>query len=441
MAEKVKSREEKRTEMFKDWVSGEGVQFKDDQAKEAYQKRAGRIWDAVELKEPDRVPVIPMTNFFPAFHAGHTCESMMYDFDKLEDAMKSYVFDFEPDAFMGSMLVGPPGDVFEQIGFKLYNWPGHGAPENTSYQAVEKEYMKPEEYDHLINDPSDFWLRKYLPRIASELEPLEDLLPVTNVLELFIFPYLMPFGTPEVQSVLNTLMEVGEKTLAWQQRIGEIDGQIIGSGYPILLGGFAKAPFDVIADTKRGTSGVMVDIMRRPDKLKKAMEQITPTLIQSAVGQAKMNNNPFVFIPLHKGADSFMSRDQFREFYWPGLQTVITSLTEEGLVPVMFVEGSYNERLDIIKDVPERSTIWMFDATDMEDAREELGGTACIQGNVSSSLLITKTAEGTKNYCKELIDNVAPGGGYILSNGAAIDNAEDENVQAMIETAKEYGGY
>ena len=39
-----------------------------------------------------------------------------------------------------------------------------------------------------------------------------------------------------------------------------------------------------------------------------------------------MNGNPIVFIPLHKGADGFMSDEQFKKFYWPTLRDLIDGL-------------------------------------------------------------------------------------------------------------------
>jgi uroporphyrinogen-III decarboxylase len=39
------------------------------------------------------------------------------------------------------------------------------------------------------------------------------------------------------------------------------------------------------------------------------------------------------------------------------------------------------------------------------------------------------------------LDDVAGDGGYFLSNGAVLDEANPENVHAMVETAKEYGVY
>lgn len=42
-------------------------------------------------------------------------------------------------------------------------------------------------------------------------------------------------------------------------------------------------------------------------------------------------------------------------------------------------------------------------------------------------------------YLKEFIDDVAGVGGYILANGAVLDDYIAENVHAMIDTGKEYG--
>jgi uroporphyrinogen-III decarboxylase len=45
------------------------------------------------------------------------------------------------------------------------------------------------------------------------------------------------------------------------------------------------------------------------------------------------------------------------------------------------------------------------------------------------------------DYVKWLIDEVAGDGGYILANGAVLDDSTAENVHAMIDTCKEYGKY
>ena len=89
-----------------------------------------------------------------------------------------------------------------------------------------------------------------------------------------------------------------------------------------------------------------------------------------------------------------------------------------GFVPYLFAEGAYNSRLEAIADVPKGKTLWQFDRTDMRRAKEVLGGIACIQGNVPNTLLQLGTVEEVQDYCRDLIEAVAPGGGFILDVGA-----------------------
>jgi uroporphyrinogen-III decarboxylase len=148
-----------------------------------------------------------------------------------------------------------------------------------------------------------------------------------------------------------------------------------------------------------------------------------------------------MFIPLHRGADGFMSEDQFLTFYWPYLKRNILGYVEEGFVPILFAEGGYNSRLEIIKELPKGKVIWHFDQTDMVRAKEILGDNACIMGNVPTSLLVTGTKEDVKSHCKKLIETAGLGGGYIMAPGATADEAKVENLNAMLEAAKEYGVY
>jgi uroporphyrinogen-III decarboxylase len=150
---------------------------------------------------------------------------------------------------------------------------------------------------------------------------------------------------------------------------------------------------------------------------------------------------PVIFIPLHKGADGFMSDEQFRKFYWPSLRAVIMGLIEQGLIVFLFAEGGYNTRLDIIKDLPRAGTIWLFDQTDMARAKQTIGKVACIQGNVPLSLMHVGTEEETVKYVRNLIDTAGKGGGFVLDVGAVADGGKEENLRAMIKTAKEYGRY
>jgi len=150
---------------------------------------------------------------------------------------------------------------------------------------------------------------------------------------------------------------------------------------------------------------------------------------------------PLVFIPLHKGADGFMSDEQFKTFYWPTLRKLLLGLIDEGMIPFLFAEGRYNTRLEAIMDLPKGTTIWLFDQSDMARAKETIGTVACIQGNMPLSLLHAGTPEQVAEHTRKLIDIAGPGGGFVLDIGAVADEGKDENLEVMVKTAKEYGVY
>ncbi len=431
--------DERHEARFEDWVSGQGIPFVDSEAEAAYRERATLMKDAIQLKkEPKRVPICPSAGFFPIAYAGSTMYKAMYDYDVLAKSWEKYCTDFAPDAYNSPMPI-VPGRVLDTLDFLLCRWPGHGVAEHLEYQYVEKDYMKADEYQDLIDDPTGYFLNVYFPRIFGALKPLEriPLLPPVNEI-VCLPPAMIPFGTPEVQSALKKLMEAGDETMKWIGAVRCINESIMGTGFPSFSGGFTKAPFDVIGDTLRGTAEVLMDMYRRPDELLEACERITPFMIKAGVASCKASGHMMPFIPLHKGADGFMSNEQYRTFYWPTLRKLIIGLVNEGIVPQLFAEGKYNQRLEIICDVPKGKTVWWFDATDMGRAKETVGQVACIAGNVPVSLLATGTPDEVTQYCKNLMDVAGKNGGFLFSTGAGMQGSKIENVKAMIDFAKEY---
>ncbi|MBN1101937.1 MAG: uroporphyrinogen decarboxylase [Deltaproteobacteria bacterium] len=435
----AKDRQEER---FDVWLKGEGIPFVDQHAEAAYRERVNLMKDAIQLrKTPSRIPICPSAGFFPAQAGGITMYDAMYDYEKLTNAWDAYHREFQPDAYNAPSTI-VPGKVLDTLDLKLYHWPGHGVSKDREYQFVEREYMKDEEYQDLIDDPTAFFLNVYFPRIFGSLKPFEGfpLLPPMNEIPL-VPPTVMPFGTETMRAALETLIQAGEEALRWRAAVREVNGRIMGRGFPAFSGGFTKAPFDVIGDSLRGTRGVMLDMFRHPDELKEACERLIPMMIKGGAASCRATGHIMPFIPLHKGADGFMSQEQFKTFYWPSLRKLIIGLIDEGMVPQLFAEGAYNDRLDVIGDIPEGKALWWFDRTDMKRAKAAIGKVCCLAGNVPLDLLCTGAPEEVKTYCRELIDTTGRDGGFILSTGAGMQGAKPSNVKAMIKFAGEYGVY
>ncbi len=432
--------QEKREERFKRWLAP-NVKFRSKEAEKLYKERATRFIKAVKLEEPDRVPCMLPSGVYPPFYAGYTIMEVMYDFEKLKKAYHKFVDEFDMDAYTGPGLIFP-GKALDITDHRLHKWPGHGLPGKASlYQYVEKDYMKADEYPALLSNPADFWWRTLLPRAVGAAEPFKKLPPMTGMMGPPL-PFYAAMAQPDVEEAFKKIFAAGKEVIKLQQAVAEINQYSRAAGVPDLRGGsMGGAPFDSVADMLRGTQGMVMDMYRQPERLHEAMERVIPNVIRSAVAAADATGIPFCFMPLHKGDESFMSPKQFETFYWPSYRCVLMGTIEEGLVPFPFAEGRYGARLEVIKDLPKGSMLWSFEDIDMARAKKVLGPYACIAGNVPSSVLYTKTPKEVKEYCRKLIETCAPGGGYILTGAAGMNEGNPDNLRAMMEAAKEYGEY
>ena len=411
---------------------------------ELYKERFKRIEDAIQLKVPDRVPIwFQDLSFFPAKYAGITFEEAMYDDDKLSAAYKKTIADFEPDMYFNpGHALHTPGSALEIFDCKQIKWPGHGVSPYHSFQFVEGEYMKADEYDAFLDDPSDYTIRTYLPRVIGTFEPIKNLPPIRAFLMgYFGMPLSSAFVLPEVVAAFESFYKAGKAILKHNSAMASLQKELKGLGFPCSCGAITLVPFDMLSDTLRGMRGLMLDMYRQPDKILAAIEKITPTMIGLAVSAAKASGNTGVFIPLHRGAHGFMSLKQFETFYWPSLKKIILTLIDEGLTPCPFFEGDYTSRLEYLAELPKGKILGLFDSTDPLKAKEILGNTMCISGMMPLSLLQTGSPDNIKEYAKKLIDVVGKGGGYIMGPRSAMDECDPERVKIWVNFTKEYGVY
>lgn len=414
-----------------------------EEAEKLYQEREMRFDDVVALRVPDRVPIMVSWGFLPALQAGMTIQEVMYDPEKLWTSQWDFTHKFQPDMEQNPYGLRFLGPVLDALDFKQLKWAGRGLGPNTSYQFVEAEYMKAEEYDWFLDDPSDFIIRCHLPRICGRLKGLEVLPTLHHFITYYMgIPFgLIPFTSPEVTDALNALRDAGNEAIrlaSYSRRFAEKAKE---EGFPLQFGGMTQAPFDTLGDFLRGTKELMLDMYRRPEKVIKACEKLLPYMFDLAVGPAKASGNPRIFIPLHKGLDGFMSLEQFKKFFWPTLRELMVAMINEGLVPIPFFEGNCESRLEIIKDIPAGKACYKFEATDMLKAKKVLRDTVCIRGNVPLSILATGTPDQVRQYCKKLIDTAGKDGGYIMDSSTGLDDAKPENVEAMFQFTKESGVY
>jgi uroporphyrinogen-III decarboxylase len=409
----------------------------DAAAEQAFREREKRLMDAVALRAPDRVPISIGLNYQPAKYAGITTWAAYYDWPTWKQAYIDAAKYYAPDRLL--VVPNQSGHVLEALDAKQLCWPGHGVSRYHTHQFVEGEYLKADEYDLFLNDPSDFLVRFYLPRIYGALSPMEKLPPLNTLMMSLPFHSL---ATPEFADMLENLTRTAREAVEWQNQTASLMRELTELGFfcrqPIFGGG---APFDAISDFLRGMRGTMLDMYRRPEKLMQAIEMMCDIQLDRISKTPRATEFSPVFMALHRGSHGFMNLKQFETYYWPHLLKVIDALVDAGYTPDIFFEGDYNSRLEYLTEMPSGKVIARFDQIDLVKAKKILGGKICIAGNFPVSVLQVGTTDDVKNVCKKLIDTGGKDGGYIMAPASALDEVKPENLKTMIDFTKEYGRY
>ena len=405
-------------------------------------RRMKRFYDCVELRKPDQIPISPLTDMFPARYAGIPIDVAMHDHDKMFEAWMKYQQDFDPDMFMNPYAVMGFANIFNITDFQQVKWAGHGLKSNRTFQFVEMELLKADEYDHFISDMSDFMVRRFYPRIHKNLAPLEKLPPLNSQISYYSgVMNFAAFADPEIQGAMEVMKQAGGAAMGLIGNLIKMGQTMAGMGVPGAIGCAPLVPFDMLGNFFRGTNGLMTDLRRRPEKVIAACEMLLPNIIKWAINDAKMSRTPIAFIAMHKGNDRFISQDQFLKFYWPHLKIMVDELIKEGITPWLFAEGVCDQRMETFADVPPGKVIYHLEASDIFRAKKILREVACLRGNMPLSIMSTGGPDDVRAYAKKLIDEVGEDGGFMMDTSTTIDDAKPENLRALFDYTREFGRY
>ncbi len=411
-----------------------------------YQEREKRLWDAVMMKVPDRVPVIFGGEFFACKYAGIPYSTAYYDAFAWKEAFKKMVVDFAPDGY-GSAPVGS-GLAMEQMETTYTRWPGFSLPDNVAFQITEHEYMKEDEYDLFLADPSDYIVRVLMPRVFGIMKPLADLPPLQNM-GTGMAMWTPVFTSPDWAKLAKAMIKAGRAEAKHRDITMKLPGELAALGFPnggltTRFGG-VMPPFSTFSNTFRTFNGIVRDMFRRPEKLKAALQKLTDYHIARAVPAVKTPGRPAIGVSgePHRVSDEFFSNRQFEEFVWPYWKQCMDKTYELGYdVVSMFFEGRRDKQIQYFTQYPRGSMLIRFAETDIFRAKEMLGDKACFMGNVPIAMLVAGSTTDVEEYCKKLFKTVGKDGGFILRASTDFtQEAKPANVKAMIDSVEKWGRY
>jgi hypothetical protein len=390
-----------------------------------YTERLKRYTTAMRNGKPDRVPIRPFAAEFICNHSGYTCQEVTQDYQLAFEATRKCCLDYEWDATVPNMVY-LWGAIPQAVGLRYYQVPGVGLDPKTAFNYLEPgeehSFMRADEYDEFIADPTAFLFNVWLPRVSGDV----------------IAP-----GKPNTYRNNLAFFKAGLSELSYFMAFGTQVAQMrTECGTPSAICGMLKAPLDVLADKFRGYIGLCEDLMVQPEKVKAACEAMMPHLLHLAIGSADPTKTLPLGFWMHRTCVPFISQEHFDKIHWPTLRPMVEELWRRGHQTLFYAEGVWNAHLDTFAELPEQSIIFHIDRTDPIAAHRALHHKFALSGGVPNYLLAFGKPQQVRDYCKKLIDEVGHDGGYIMDAAAIMQNDTTvENMKAMTEFTCEYGVY
>lgn len=402
-------------------------------------EKAERFLKIVELKAPDRVPVAGVAGDFLCSYTGITWHDLSYELDKIPLAVLKYLHDFPSDwgiVFAPMMLEGfifalafadfpdfsnvirfLTGPVHDILKDKWSQWSGREIPPTYHPQFRGGEFMEPEEYKKLIENPVEFIHSTILPRAC---------------------PGLGKPGTAQWNGAWIRIGMTMQKISAFQ---AQLFAEIMKRGSALFPMTNAYTPADVIGDFLRHPTGAMLDIRRCPEDFKMACEVLVEHILKVATAVPPIPPLTQFFIPLH--LNEMLPPKLYNEFYWPYLKKIIETLVAKGYKGFIFFEGDHTPHLETILELPKGRAYGMFERTDLRVVRKVIGDHIVIGGGISTAVFAFGSREKVfEEACKLLNDVKEPGGFMLMGGGAPLPPATRiENIWAVIEAVKKCGTY
>jgi uroporphyrinogen decarboxylase len=136
----------------------------------------------------------------------------------------------------------------------------------------------------------------------------------------------------------------------------------------------------------------------------------------------------------------FLSPALFRDLVMPRHQRVAEKIT------IPWVLHSDGDVMPYLEDLLSLGITGLHPnekgAMDIRAMKRKYGDRICLLGNVDLNILGMGTSEDVEEEVRDLIRDVGPGGGYIVTSGNTLAGyLRPENVLALTRAAQEYGRY
>lgn len=145
---------------------------------------------------------------------------------------------------------------------------------------------------------------------------------------------------------------------------------------------------------------------------------------------------------------SVSSPTNFRKYDLPFIQEAARICQEAGVYSHLHVCGKSRKIVELVAEETAVNVIEPLEGSpggdvDIAAVKKRYGHRICLKGNLNTfDFMLNATPAQVEEKAKRLIDDCAPGGGFVLSTGDQCGrDTPDENIFKLVEVAKTYGAY
>lgn len=358
-----------------------------------------RVKCAMELKQPDRIPVFPVITYM---HASRVLKKKILDielnpslvYDALLAAWREYGFDgFE-------VPITYPDGWIEQL------------------EVVYKNNVR-------------YWANKKTGKLVSKLQ--EDDMPISldneplineeaDIEKIVVLKADEYLKSGQLNGIARVIKEVGENAFI----AGHCSGQTMNSLVQL-----------------RGSNNALIDLIENPDLVHAIMTRVTDKTIELGKALVEIGVD-CLYIGDAWCNSSIISPAQFQEYCVPQYRRFADTLHKYGVKIYIHICGNSTPILEKMAStgVDAIEPLDPLGGVRLEDAKARVGNMVCLKGGINTLTLLNGSEEEVRDEVRACIEKAGKGGGFIFGTGDDIPrDAPIRNVKAMVEAVNEFGRY
>lgn len=365
-------------------------------SKELYDYKKSNLLKAMDRAGADYMPTIVASSCSMVAWTGQKVTDIIFDKDKYAKAMTDVFAQMWADGntFSGTLFT-------QNIENNLQPVQNMFGPDGVTPEHVQLPYMQPDEYEELAKDPnrfvSEILLPRKYPKFYEDPEYAKKMLKIVTEDKFYCFAVLIP--------------AVSE----YMAKYGIVDFVDFSVNF--------SNPMDTIFDNLRGFKGSLIDVRRQPEKVKAACDALWEEFNLPRFKPVA----PFPYACHMTHIAPYLSPKVFEKIYWPYEKAWIERQAAGGSRVWIMMEGSWAKVWDLFQEVPKDSCILHVDDDDIVKAKHEVGRYQILEGGMPMVNILLGTSESVRDDAKRIVDECAPGEGFLFCTDKAWIGPRDVN--------------